>query len=414
MIPVRSPKHGNFMKTMLYRTCLLSAVFFYLAMGVDLSTASSASAVKGFARFASFNVSFHRRQAGQLVQDLRTGDSSQAKKIAEIIQRIRPDVLLLNEFDYHAQKEAVKLFITNYLTVSHNTQKPISYPYCFLAPVNTGEPSGHDLDRDGTSSGLADAFGYGHFPGQYGMLVLSRYPIQASLTRTFQRFLWKDMPKARLPKDPQTGKPFYDDEVLKILRLSSKSHWDVPIQISSQTVHFLVSHPTPPVFDGPEDRNGTRNHDEVRFWADYIDPQKSDYIYDDRGTPGGLPANAHFVIAGDLNADPADGSDNGEVIQQILTHPLIRMTPAPSSAGAVAAAQHQGRTNDQQKGNSAYDTADFNDKRIGNLRVDYVLISQTLHHLQNGVFWPRSTENTYPLINATDHRLVWQDVHIPP
>ena len=202
--------------------------------------------------------------------------------------------------------------------------------------------------------------------------------------------------------------------MLKILRLSSKSHWDVPIQISSQTVHFLVSHPTPPVFDGPEDRNGTRNHDEVRFWADYINPQKSDYIYDDRGTPGGLPSNAHFVIAGDLNADPADGSDNGEVIQQILTHPLIRMTPAPSSDGAVAAAQHQGRVNAQQKGNSAYDTADFNDKRIGNLRVDYVLISQTLNHLQNGVFWPRSTENTYPLISATDHRLVWQDVHIPP
>ena len=414
MIPVRSPKHENRMKTMLYRTCLLSAVFFYLTMVMELSTALSASAVKGLARFASFNISFHRRQAGQLVQDLRTGDSSQAKKIAEIIQRIRPDVLLLNEFDYHAQKEAVKLFITNYLTVSHNSQKPINYPYCFLAPVNTGEPSGHDLDRDGTSSGSADAFGYGHFPGQYGMLVLSRYPIQASLTRTFQRFLWKDMPKARLPKDPQTGNPFYDDEVLKILRLSSKSHWDVPIQISSQTIHFLVSHPTPPVFDGPEDRNGTRNHDEVRFWADYIDPQKSDYIYDDRGTPGGLPSNAHFVIAGDLNADPADGPDNGKVIQQILTHPLIRMTPTPASAGAVAAAQRQGRTNDQQKGNSAYDTADFNDKRIGNLRVDYVLISQTLNHLQNGVFWPRPTENTYPLISATDHRLVWQDVHIPP
>ena len=55
-----------------------------------------------------------------------------------------------------------------------------------------------------------------------------------------------------------------------VLRLSCKIHWDVPVQIGSETVHFLVSHPTPPAFDGPEDRNGRRNHDEIRFWADYI------------------------------------------------------------------------------------------------------------------------------------------------
>ena len=30
--------------------------------------------------------------------------------------------------------------------------------------------------------------------------------------------------------------------------------------------------PDAAVFDGPEDRNGTRNHDEIRFWADYVNP----------------------------------------------------------------------------------------------------------------------------------------------
>ena len=48
---------------------------------------------------------------------------------------------------------------------------------------------------------------------------------------------------------------------------------------SAETVHFLVSHPTPPVFDGPEDRNGPRNYDEIRFWADYS-PRTGGYIYD--------------------------------------------------------------------------------------------------------------------------------------
>jgi phenylpropionate dioxygenase-like ring-hydroxylating dioxygenase large terminal subunit len=82
-----------------------------------------------------------------------------------------------------------------------------------------------------------------------------------------QYFRWKDMPDALLPDDPATPAPadWYSSDELNVFRLSSKSHWDLPIRIGKETVHFLVSHPTPPVFDGPEDRNGTRNHDEIRF-----------------------------------------------------------------------------------------------------------------------------------------------------
>ena len=101
------------------------------------------------------------------------------------------------------------------------------------------------------------------------MVVYSRYPIDTAAVRTFQLFKWKDMPGNLIPT------PFYSPDEVEILRLSSKSHWDVPIRIGRKTVHFLVSHPTPPVFDGPEDRNGRRNNDEIRFWADYISPGKS-------------------------------------------------------------------------------------------------------------------------------------------
>ena len=74
--------------------------------------------------------------------------------------------------------------------------------------------------------------------------------------------------------DPATAAPrdWYSPEELNVFRLSSKSHWDVPIRIGRKTVHFLTSHPTPPVFDGPEDRNGTRNADEIRLFADYVTP----------------------------------------------------------------------------------------------------------------------------------------------
>ena len=113
-----------------------------------------------------------------------------------------------------------------------------------------------------------------------------------------------------LPDDPATPAPhdWYNADELAIFPLSSKSHWDVPIDVDGTVVHFLVSHPTPPVFDGPEDRNGTRNSDEIRLWADYISAgSTAGYIYDDTGTYGGLEAGALFVIAGDQNSDPLDG-----------------------------------------------------------------------------------------------------------
>ena len=107
------------------------------------------------------------------------------------------------------------------------------------------------------------------------MLVLSKYPIDKERVRTFQKFLWRDMPDAMLPVDPTTGKPYYDDDDLAVLRLSSKSHFGRADPGAGEGRHETVraasvgSHPTPPVFDGPEDRNGRRNHDEVRLVADY-------------------------------------------------------------------------------------------------------------------------------------------------
>ncbi|MBA2389120.1 MAG: endonuclease/exonuclease/phosphatase family protein, partial [Geodermatophilaceae bacterium] len=219
-------------------------------------------------RFASFNASLNRSTEGQLITDLSTPDNAQAQNVAEIIQRTRPDVLLVNEFDYDAGDVALGLFQDNYLSVPHNGAAAIDYPYSFTAPSNTGIQSGFDLNNDGVIGGPDDAFGFGFFPGQFGMAVYSKFPFVEANIRTFQEFLWKDMPGALLPDDPGTPEPgdFYSEEELAVFRLSSKSHWDLPVRIGPRTVHFLVSHPTPPVFDGDEDRNGRRNHDEIRFW----------------------------------------------------------------------------------------------------------------------------------------------------
>ncbi len=371
-------------------------------------------------RFATYNASLNRLAAGQLVTDLSTGTNAQARAVAEVIQRAAPDVLLVNEFDYYPDGEAAELFRDNYLAVSQNGAAPAEYPYYFVAPSNTGVPSGLDLDNSGTVGGGNDAFGFGDFPGQYGMVVYSKYPIDQSDARTFQNFLWKDMPGATLPDDPATPAPadWYSPAELDAVRLSSKSHWDVPIRVPGrrQPVHFLVSHPTPPVFDGPEDRNGTRNFDEIGFWADYVGGRRaSSYIYDDSGDRGGLRQGAEFVIAGDQNSDPRDGDSVPGAAQQLLDHRAINARSTPSSAGAEEAAVLQGGINASHRSPAQFDTADFADGTPGNLRADYVLPSRGLDILDSEVFWPTQANPLSRLTGVfpfptSDHRLVWVDV----
>ncbi|MGH2545744.1 MAG: endonuclease/exonuclease/phosphatase family protein [Actinomycetota bacterium] len=376
-------------------------------------------------RFATFNASLNRFSEGQLISHLSAPGNAQADAVAEIIQRVRPDVLLINEFDFDDEGPggsslAASLFQQNYLSVAHGDADPIAYPFRFVAPSNTGIPSGFDLNNNGVVGGPDDAFGFGFFPGQFGMAVYSRSPIDLGGVRTFQRFLWKDMPGALLPDDPATPAPadWYSPAELDVFRLSSKSHWDVPIEIGSKTVHFLVSHPTPPVFDGPEDRNGTRNHDEIRFWADYVLPSRGRYIVDDEGDRGGLAPGSLFVIAGDQNSDPFDGDSIPGSAQLLLEHPLVNTKATPDSEGAVEQSALQGGANATHLGDPAFDTADFADTAPGNLRADYVLPRKNMPIVDASVFWPTSDDPLFGLVGtfpfpSSDHRLVWIDVRVP-
>jgi hypothetical protein len=406
-----------------------------------LVVAPLATGVQPTIRFATFNASLNRNLPGQALTDLSTPGNAQASAVAEIIQRTRPDILLINEFDYyaptaeHPNGPLIDAFRDNYLEVAHNGAAAIDYPYSFVAESNTGLASGFDLNNNGVvvTTPLAagygdDAFGFGEFPGKFGMAVYSRYPIRADDIRTFQHFLWKDMPGALLPDDPATPAPadWYSPAELAVFRLSSKSHWDLPIDVDGRTVHFLVSHPTPPVFDGPEDRNGTRNHDEIRLWADYIDPDRSAYIYDDDWVFGGLAGGARFVIAGDQNSDPLDGDSIPGSTQQLIDHPLINTKVTPSSEGGPYWAEVQDALNDTHRSDPAFDTADFCDTPAfppcsgpGNLRADYVLPRKGLQITGSGIFWPTADDRLVYLtgtgfpVPSSDHRLVWVDVRVP-
>jgi Endonuclease/Exonuclease/phosphatase family len=421
---------------------------------VLVTGAASAARSEADARFATFNASLNRPfnptrvpgfppGVGLLTEHLSNpGEDDQfrrqARNVAEVIQRVRPDVLLINEFDPLQNGDVgvspgpENLFRDNFLEVAQNGAQPIDYPYAFIAASNTGVPSGKDLNNAlgvVTTPGEAgygdDSFGFGAFAGQFGMVVYSRHPIDYDNIRTFRLFKWKDMPGNLIPT------PFFSPDEVEILRLSSKSHWDVPIQIGKKTVHFLVSHPTPPVFDGPEDRNGRRNHDEIRFWADYVSPGKSGYIYDDEGLRGGLKPGELFVIAGDQNSDPLDGDSVPGSIQQLIEHPLVNTKLTSLSAGAVEASALQGGANANHRSDPRFDTADFADSAPGNLRADYVLPRKNLKLIDAGVFWPVQADPLFRLTGVfdtapfpgtwgrvggfptSDHRSVWIDVTIP-
>ncbi len=393
-----------------------------------LAAAGLAAAAPLQIRVATFNASLNRNTANTLWSELGSVNNGQAKKVAEIIQRVRPDVVLINEFDYDTNGLALARFHNNYLAVSQSGQPALSYPYRYTAPSNTGIPTGKDLDNaggvvstPGNDAYGGDCYGFGWFPGQYGMAVYSKYPIDTAKIRTFQFFLWKDMPNPAWPDQP--GPPFvaqgwYSQDEKDILRLSSKSHWDVPIILKpGQVFHLLASHPTPPSFDSTEDRNGHRNHDEIRLWADYI--SGAPYIYDDARAHGGLPRDERFVILGDLNADPLDGDSYLGAINQLRQHPLVDVSVDPSSPGPLETANTG--VNRNHRGNPAFDTGDFNDNSVGNLRIDHVLPSKTgFKPTAGGVFWPASTDPLAALVAMTptvatsDHRMVWLDMTVTP
>ncbi|MBJ6978697.1 MULTISPECIES: endonuclease/exonuclease/phosphatase family protein [unclassified Luteimonas] len=375
-------------------------------------------------RVATYNASLYSDASGGLLRRLEAGDGD-ARKVAAVLQRVRPDVVLVNEFDFDPSGRAADAFQRDYLEVPQaGGGDALRYRYRYFAPVNTGVPSGLDLDRsgdvgaagpvDGEDAAAArgrgnDAWGYGLHPGQYGMLLLSMHPIDTAAIRTFQRLRWSAMPGAARPVDPATGGPWHDDAIWSQLRLSSKSHWDVPVRTPLGTVHMLASHPTPPVFDGPEDRNGARNHDEIRLWTEYLGGGRAGWLCDDAGRCGGLDPGARFVILGDLNNDPVDGDGRHEAITGLLSHPRVLRADPPASAGARHA---QGADRPDRRGDAGHATGDFG-PRVGPLRLDYALPSSGFRLRNAGVFWPAPGTDGAGIIDGTDHRLIWVDLANP-
>lgn len=298
------------------------------------------------------------------------------------MQVAKPDILALLDIDYDHDGVALEALADSIG----------DFPHRFAFRPNRGIDTGRDLDSDGRLGEPEDMVGFAEFSGQGGMAVLSRLPISYQAAKNFSSTPWGGLPRA-----------LNDREDID-LPLSTTGHWDVPVRLlDGSELHLLMWHATPPVFDGPDDRNGRRNHDEAAFWQEYLN-----------GAFGGV-SPIQFVLAGGANLDPADGDGRPEAINALLSHPEVT-DPQPMSQGGIEAAEVQGGVNTRHIGSPALDTADWPDEGAsapGNLRVDYLLPSRSFRVIGSGVVWPEGDTSLGRYVSrASRHRLVWVDIEI--
>lgn len=333
---------------------------------------------------ATWSAELSRKGPGLLWRDIEAGKDKQIAAAIEVITATAPDILLITGFDWDFEGRALAAFEARLAAAGQG------YPYLFAPPTNAGLATGLDLDGNGRLGEGRDAQGYGRFTGQGGMALLSRLPIETERARDFSTLAWRDLPGAQIEGAGLSP------EARAVQRLSTVAHWDLPLRrADGSALHLLAFAATPPVFDGPEDRNGRRNHDETAFWRLYLD-----------GRLGEAPPAPPFVVLGDANLDPADGEGRAEALTALLADPRLQ-DPRPASAGGAAAADPG------QKGDPALDTADYPDPP-GNLRVDYVLPSAGLRIEGAGVYWPApGAPGADAAETASRHRLVWVDLAFP-
>ena len=298
-----------------------------------------------------------RKGPGLLLRDILRGDDPQITAVIDMLADVDADIITLQGFDYDLDGLALTAF------AAALAQAGADYPYRFAATQNAGLMTELDLDADGKTGGPRDAQGYGRFFGHGAMALLSRHEIITPEVQNFSTMLWRDLPNNLYPTTPNG--PFAGNEVYAAQRLSSNGHWVVPIRHPDLgRLHVMAFHATPPVFDGPEDRNGRRNHDEVSFWTHYLDGAFT------------APPQEKFVLMGDANLDPTKGDGRGEAMTRLLNDPRVQ-DPLANLPTVLW-------------------------QQTGPMRVDYVLPSAD---------WKVTGAQVMPANpDASRHQLVWVDL----
>lgn len=335
----------------------------------------------------------------QLIGALETGNHSVARAVAQTAQISAPDVLVLTGVSYDSSERIAQLLRDRYLASGQHGESGLEYPYYYTSGTNSGLESGADLDRDGAIGGPGDAIGAGNYPGERGVVVFSQYAILDDEVRTFQEFLWEDLPENSMDTD------LYSSLEKSILRLHQTSLWDVPVDVEGETVH-VIAHAIAAANDEAAEEDLARAEDERRVLADYVSG-RSWYLYDDDGELGGLDQGESFVLAG--HTLPADAGDaEPENLDALLEEPGLQ-DPEPEAVSAEPLTQRS------SSADSADPAATHRVEGGNHMRSSFVLPSQNFGVSSSGVFWPAEGEYGYELVDpqrqsSLNDRLVWADL----
>lgn len=357
-------------------------------------------------------------------------------QIAQVIQRLRPNVLLLVgvAYDMPGGLDAgsgeppglnARRLAEDFLAHPQATDLQPMRMIAWMPPTNSGQPSGRDLDRSGTviNEYLAasargaeldvgfsgDAWGPGAYPGQRGVMLLVDARLEALIdrSRTFRRLPWDFLPAPSMPAGPGGEGEWFASEVRGVVRLSSTTHVDLPIRLpNGAVVHVLGSAPAL-VTGAPtpaRERRARRNRDEIRFWELYI--ESGEGVVDDDGVPGGLGASADgeplfdpsFIVLGPLGVTPEDPLGFKDPIgESLLVVSRINGRVVPESSGPDGS------------GRVLSSSATGQDDR----RTDYVLPSTDLGIAAAGVWRvPPVGPDGQPVAFPTERFPVWMDLWI--
>lgn len=334
--------------------------------------------------------------AEQLVAALRTGNHPQARVIARTVQMNEPDVLVLTGVTYDDAEMVAEYLRSLYFSSGQDGLAGMDYPHVFTAGTNSGQESGADLDGDGIIGGPGDAIGYGEYPGEYGMIVFSKHPIVDDEARTFQNFLWRDLPDRSMPSG-------FSELEASILRLQESSFWDIPVEVPghSDHVHVLA---TSVAAQQPSETEAARAEDIRTVISDYI-AGSAWYLTDDAGRSGGLGPEADAIVAG---APVATAAEPSEALETLMDSDRLQ-DPQPEPITEVPMDQRseaQGQTDR---------TATRHVPGDRDRRASLVLPGSGLEVSNSGIFWPAEGEDGFALVDpSSSHslqdRLVWVDL----
>ena len=336
--------------------------------------------------------------AQQLVSSLQTGNHVKARVMARTVQMNAPDVLVLTGVTYDDAEQIAEQLRSLYLAAGQDGLDGLNYPHMFTAPTNSGQQSGADLDGDGMIGGPGDAIGYGDYPGQYGMIVFSKHAIVEDGVRTFQDFLWRDLPGGSMP----TG---YSELEESILRLQEASMWDVPIEVPGESEHVHVIATALAAEEGAATHT-SRAEDIRRVIADYVSGSAW-YLSDDDGVTGGLGAEDRSVVAG---MPMLSAEEEAEGQSPLLDAPVLQ-DPQPRAVTDEPLTERSGAAEQTDEHATRYVPGDRD------RRSSLVLPSAGFSVSDSGVFWPGEGEYGHAVVDpdssfSLDDRLVWADLTV--